>query len=67
MEIGQTGVPFSIRGSIRFVRQEEVEDESKYAAGALAENQNPGKPINISGTSIDRLHIFRRGIVPRDQ
>jgi len=29
MEIGQPGVPFSIRRSIRFVRQEEVEDELK--------------------------------------
>jgi hypothetical protein len=34
MEIGQTGVPFSIRGSIRFVRQDEVEDKSKHAAAA---------------------------------
>jgi len=34
MEIGQMGVPFSIRGSIRFVRQDEVEDKSKHAAAA---------------------------------
>ena len=39
VEIRHPGVPFSIRGSIRFDFQEEVEDELEYAAWTLAENQ----------------------------